>query len=98
MLHLKSYAVGADGDSQKSATTVADTSSEPSEQLGNREEIERLLDELQESEARVVRMYHLEGRSYREISSAVGVPENSIGPILSRARSKLRRGVNQPTG
>jgi len=27
------------------------------------------------------------------------VPENSIGPILSRARSKMRRSsVNQPAG
>ena len=34
---------------------------------------------------------HLEGRSYQEISSAVGMPENSIGPILSRARNKMRR-------
>jgi RNA polymerase sigma-70 factor, ECF subfamily len=97
MLRLKS-GVGTDGDPQRVATTVVDTSSEPSEQFAKREEIERLLEELQESEARVVRMYHLEGRSYREISSAVGVPENSIGPILSRARSKLRRGVNQPAG
>ena len=42
-------------------------------------------------EADVVRMYHLEGKSYREISSSVGMPENSIGPTLSRARAKLRQ-------
>jgi len=35
-------------------------------------------------------MYHLEGKSYQEISSAVGMPENSVGPTLSRARSKMR--------
>ena len=35
-------------------------------------------------EADVVRLYHLEGKSYREISSAIGIPENSIGPTLSR--------------
>jgi RNA polymerase sigma-70 factor (ECF subfamily) len=40
-------------------------------------------------------MYHLEGKSYQEISAAIGMPENSIGPILSRAREKMRRaGVN----
>jgi RNA polymerase sigma-70 factor, ECF subfamily len=38
-----------------------------------------------------VQMYHLEGKSYHEISLVVGMPENSIGPILSRARSKMRR-------
>ena len=39
----------------------------------------------------MVRLYHLEGKSYREISSQVGMPENSIGPTLSRAREKMRR-------
>ena len=36
-------------------------------------------------------MYHLEGKSYREISQSVGMPENSIGATLSRARSKMRQ-------
>ena len=54
---------------------------------------------LEGTEAQVVRMYHLEGKSYQEISSAVGMPENSVGPILSRAREKMRRaGVNPGTG
>ncbi len=56
----------------------------------DREEVSRLLGELDEHEAEVIRMYHLEGKSYREISSHVGVPENSIGPTLSRARTKMR--------
>ena len=50
-----------------------------------------MLGGLQGTEAEVVRMYHLEGNSYQEISVAVGMPENSIGPILSRARNKMRR-------
>ena len=41
-------------------------------------------------DAKIVRQYHLEGRSYREISAGLGVPENSIGPTLSRARARLR--------
>jgi RNA polymerase sigma-70 factor (ECF subfamily) len=36
-------------------------------------------------------MYHLEGKTYQEISRSVGMPENSVGPMLSRARAKLRR-------
>jgi RNA polymerase sigma-70 factor, ECF subfamily len=76
-----------------------ESTAEVHQRLGNREEVERLLNGLQESEARVVRMYHLEGKSYQEISAAVGVPENTIGPVLSRARTKMRRaGVNQPAG
>ncbi len=63
------------------------------------DELEQLLGSLHGSEAAVVRMYHLEGKSYQEISRVVGMPENTVGPILSRARSKLRRraGVDQPT-
>jgi RNA polymerase sigma factor, sigma-70 family len=63
------------------------------ERLSNREEVERLLDELQGEEADVVRLFHLEGKSYDEISRQTGVPANSVGPTLSRARAKLRRGL-----
>jgi RNA polymerase sigma-70 factor (ECF subfamily) len=61
------------------------------ERVENRDEIERLLSELDGMEAEIVRLYHLEGKSYQEISGAVGMPENSIGPTLSRARQKMRR-------
>ncbi|HEX4144237.1 MAG TPA: sigma-70 family RNA polymerase sigma factor [Pirellulales bacterium] len=63
----------------------------------DREEIERLLEELDGAEAEIVRMYHLEGKSYHEISTAVGMPENSVGPTLSRARNKMRRAATEPT-
>lgn len=59
--------------------------------ISDREEVERLLDELSGVEADVVRMFHLEGRSYREISEQTGIAENSIGPLLSKARGKMRR-------
>ena len=61
------------------------------QQVSDEEELERLLGHLNGNEAQVVRMYHLEGKSYREISDAVGIPENTIGPTLSRARSKMRQ-------
>jgi len=72
---------------------AADSVPEPrdfEQRITDREEVERLLSRLNTSEAQVVRMYHLEGQSYREISSHVGLPENSIGPTLSRARTKMR--------
>ncbi len=82
-----------------SAQNVPDPHRSVEERLGDREEVQRLLGGLQGTEAQVVRMYHLEGRSYQEISSAVGMPENSIGPILSRARNKMRRaGVDSVAG
>ena len=40
----------------------------------------------------MVRLHYLEGRTYEEISTELNIPVNSIGPILSRARKKLRRG------
>jgi RNA polymerase sigma-70 factor (ECF subfamily) len=63
----------------------------PANRISNREEVERLMRSLTGSEAEVVRLYHLEGKTYREISSAIGIPENSIGPTLNRARAKMRQ-------
>lgn len=63
------------------------------ERLSDREEVERLLKRLNGPEADVVRLYHLEGKSYQEISLQIGMPENSIGPTLSRAREKMRRAL-----
>ncbi|HUG91691.1 MAG TPA: sigma-70 family RNA polymerase sigma factor [Planctomycetaceae bacterium] len=54
------------------------------------DEVQRMLSELPDADAEVVRQYHLEGRTYREISSRLGIPENTIGPTLSRARQKMR--------
>src|SRR5262245_53753421 len=45
------------------------------ERLSNQEEVQRLLGELDGEEADIVRLFHLEGKSYREISRATGVPE-----------------------
>jgi RNA polymerase sigma-70 factor (ECF subfamily) len=72
---------------------AAADSSSPEERIGNREVVERLIESLSAPESDVVRLYHLEGKSYREISSAVGMPENSIGPTLSRARAKMRQSM-----
>jgi len=69
---------------------------QPEKRLSDREEVDRLLRGLGGTEAQVVRMYHLEGKTYQEISDAVGMPENSIGPLLSRARVKMRRAGLDP--
>jgi RNA polymerase sigma-70 factor (ECF subfamily) len=70
---------------------LEDRSSSVEERLQNREEIERLLGELSQDEAQVVRLFHLEGKSYQEISDQTGIPLNSVGPTLSRARAKMRQ-------
>ncbi|MEM9352754.1 MAG: sigma-70 family RNA polymerase sigma factor [Planctomycetota bacterium] len=65
------------------------------QRVTDRDEVARMLDRLDPRESDVVRLYHLEGKTYQEISSATGIPANSIGPTLSRARAHLRD-VNQP--
>ncbi len=61
--------------------------------LESLEEVEKLLAKLPGKEREVVRLYYIEGRTYEEISTELNLPINSIGPILSRARKKLRKGV-----
>ena len=61
------------------------------ERLERSDEVRRLLDQLPEDEAKIVRLFYLEGYSYKRIAGELGIPENSIGPILSRARDSLKR-------
>jgi RNA polymerase sigma-70 factor (ECF subfamily) len=70
----------------------------PRTQLGleSLEEVEKLLSKLPSKEREVVRLYYLEGRTYEEISTDLNIPVNSIGPVLSRARKKLRKDVKSP--
>jgi len=91
LLARMSAAQLVEGSSPHSAQSVPDPHASAEERLGDQEEVERLLGGLRGIEAQVVRMYHLEGKNYHDISVAVGMPENSIGPILSRARNKMRR-------
>lgn len=76
---------------QPAAASPPGSQSSPEERIANRELVEQLLDQLGDGESQVVRLYHLEGRSYQEISHLLGIPVNSVGPILSRARAKMRR-------
>ena len=83
----------ADGDAghiERAGAAVADRREvgELEQRVSDREEVERLLEELDGTEAEIVRLYHLEGKTYQEISSAVGMPENSVGPALSRRAAR----------
>ncbi len=86
-----SLATVAEQSTTDTATDAAtDTAASAEERLTNREEVDQLLAQLNGPEANVVRMYHLEGKTYQEISRIAGMPTNSIGPMLSRIRSRLR--------
>jgi RNA polymerase sigma-70 factor, ECF subfamily len=74
-----------------SSIEAAHASMSEQQRVENHEEVARLLKDLPPREADVVRQFHLEGKSYREISAALGIPENSIGPTLNRARERMRQ-------
>ncbi|GIW80631.1 MAG: RNA polymerase sigma factor [Gemmatales bacterium] len=59
--------------------------------LDSLEEVQQLMRKLPNKEREVVRLFYLEGRSYEEISTQLQMPVNSIGPILTRARQRMRR-------
>jgi len=62
------------------------------------EEVEKLLRKLSGKEREIVRLFYMENRTYEEISTQTGVPVNSIGALLSRARKKLRGPVKHTAG
>lgn len=66
--------------------------------LESLEEVQQLMRKLPAREREVVRLFYLEGRSYEEISTELQIPVNSIGPVLSRARQKMRKEQPQPKG
>lgn len=68
----------------------------PGKSLEAIDEVSKLLKKLPEKERSVVKLYFLEGRSYEDISKELTIPINSIGPILARARRKLRGDITNP--
>jgi RNA polymerase sigma-70 factor, ECF subfamily len=78
------------------ATSQADWAEEDdTEPVISAEEVERMLKDLPEREADVVRLYHLKYLNYRQIGKQLGIPENSVGPILAKARKRLRRAAER---
>lgn len=77
-------------DAHQAALSHADADGETA-RVENADEVTAMLSGLSQRDADIVRKFHLDGRSYREISAELGVPENTIGPTLSRARAQLRR-------
>jgi RNA polymerase sigma-70 factor (ECF subfamily) len=76
---------------QPANTEPADEAEVGGAGLERLEEVERLLSKLPGREREVVRLHYIEGRTYEEISMELNIPVNTIGPILSRARKKLRQ-------
>jgi RNA polymerase sigma-70 factor (ECF subfamily) len=82
------------GPGQADLNNVEDEEAPRAPGLESLEEVEKLLARLPGREREVVRLHYIEGRTYEEISTELNIAVNSIGPILSRARKKLRKDVN----
>ena len=61
------------------------------DEFANRDQVESMLQHLEAGDSKLIRMFHLEGKSYQQISELTGMQLNSIGPSLSRAREKMKR-------
>jgi RNA polymerase sigma-70 factor, ECF subfamily len=83
------------GHTSAHRAAVNDGASNEVEAILSAEEVERMLEDLSDREAEVVRLYHLKFMNYREIGKQLGLPENSVGPILAKARKKLRAAAEQ---
>lgn len=83
------------GHTHAHRSATGDEDSREAEAIASAEEVERMLDNLSEREAEVVKLYHLKYLNYRQIGKQIGIPENSVGPILAKARANLRRAAEQ---
>lgn len=77
-------------DAARAGTDGEPAVTDAATRIADHEQVESLLGRLDADEARLVRLHHLEARSYGEISRITGMPLGSIGPALSRARAKMR--------
>lgn len=88
--------VSLDGDSVESVhllTTLAADTRDPNEAHG----VERLLEDLPESQRRAVTLFYLEDKSYEAVSEALGMPLGTVKNLLHRARKRLAVSAGMPT-
>ena len=64
---------------------------DPLHRMEQAEALERAMATLDPGEALVLRWIYWEGLSYAQAARLAGIRENSVGPLLSRARESLRR-------
>ncbi|GAC1467856.1 MAG: sigma-70 family RNA polymerase sigma factor [Isosphaeraceae bacterium] len=83
------------GHTHAHRAVTGDEGSTEAEAIASAEEVELMLGHLSEREAQVVKLYHLKYLNYRQIGKQLGISENSVGPILARARQQLRRAAEQ---
>ena len=83
------------GHSSAHRAVMGEEASTEAEAIASAEEVERMLEHLPEREAEVIKLYHLKYLNYRQIGKQLGIAENSVGPILAKARQHLKRAAEQ---
>ncbi len=86
--HSNSPSIGA--DRFENIPSRQENLEEPFFSTEDRESLEQAIERLSQGEARAVRMFHFEGKSYQDIAQILGMAPNSVGPFLSKARQKIR--------
>jgi len=76
--------------------TGATENPEVAEERKALEHLGELLDRLEPIERTALKMFYFDGLSYRQISMLLGIPEPTLGSMLSRSRAKLRKLHDQP--
>ncbi len=64
------------------------------EQIGSRDEVQQvegLIQQLSERDAKIIQMHLMEDRSYEEIESDTGLSQGNIRIIVMRAKKKLKQ-------
>jgi RNA polymerase sigma-70 factor (ECF subfamily) len=70
--------------------------SETTEEPEEREDVARLdvlIDQLPPLQKTAVKMFYFDGLAYRQIAAALGMPIQTVGSLISRARERLRRAM-----
>ena len=93
---LARQAAAKQRQSNRSLEEIVSVGAADAAPLEDREEVESLLRRLKGREAALVRGYYLENKTYGQLSEDIGVPQNSIGPMLNRILSKLRKSPPYP--
>lgn len=73
--------------------TVSDAELSPHHQVAARELLDRVLERLSPREHLVITMFHLEGRTFPEISEATGWSALGVKVLAFRARQKMKKAL-----
>ncbi|MEZ6033507.1 MAG: sigma-70 family RNA polymerase sigma factor [Planctomycetaceae bacterium] len=83
-------------NAHRAAVDFASSENTSVRHLDNRDQVESLLSKLPQEPRQIARWLFLDELTYNQISQRLGKPLNSIGPIVTRLRSFLKRSEHSP--